>query len=87
MQSTPQPTQMQHTQSALPPMPSLVNNLHAQQSLKTTVSLPQQQQPTPSNLAQAQNALNNNDISQSFSTQQPMNPNLSLAGMLGKPSQ
>lgn len=91
-QSTPQqPTQVQHTQSALPPMPSLVNNMHPQQPpqqqqpLKTNQSLPQQQQPPPPNMVQAQNALNNNDINQSFPAQ-PIIPNLSLAGLLGRPS-
>lgn len=80
MQSTPQqPAQVQHTQSVLPPMPSLVNSLHHQQQpsqgLKVNSSLSQ-------SMMQNQNALNNNDMNQPFSTQ-PMNPNLSLGSMLG----
>lgn len=67
-------------------MPSLVNNMLPQQQpqqqpLKTNQALPQQQPPPP-NMVQAQNVLNNNDINQSFPTQ-PINPNLSLGGILG----
>ncbi|XP_031638394.1 homeotic protein female sterile-like isoform X2 [Contarinia nasturtii] len=80
--STPQQqNQVQHTQSALPPMPSL-NSLHPQQqppqSMKTNSSLSQQ---PPQNIMQNQNALNNNDVNQSFSTQ-PINPNLNLGSLL-----
>ncbi|XP_055307981.1 bromodomain-containing protein 3-like isoform X3 [Sitodiplosis mosellana] len=91
--STPQPppNQVQHTQSALPPMPSLVNSLLPQpqqqpqpqpqlsqqpaQTLKTSLSQP------PQNMVQNQNTLNNNDMNQAFSTQ-PMNPNMNLSNML-----
>lgn len=98
MQSTPQqqPTQMQHTQSTLPPMPSLVNNMHPQQQqqpllppptqsqslpIKANSSLPPQ--PSSQNMVQNPTALNNNDVSQSFSNQS-LNPNLNLGGMLGR---
>lgn len=89
VQSTPQQpqTQVQHTQSmpVLPPMPSLVNNMHPQQqplqSLKPNASLPQQ--PPPPNIVQTQNALNNNDVNQQFSTQS-LNPNLNLSALLGR---
>lgn len=93
MQSTPQapPNQLQHTQSALPPMPSLVNSLLPQQQqpqqqlppqqpiqpLKINSSLSQPQQ----NMVQNQNALNNNDVNQSFST--PLNTNVNLSNLLG----
>lgn len=90
-QSTPQPAQMQHTQSTLPPLPSLVNNMHPQQQqqhaqqpqqpLKANVSLSQQQAQT--NMVQAQNVLNNNDVNQAFSAQ-AMNQGLSLGGLLGR---
>lgn len=87
VQSTPQhphPTQVQHTQSTLPPLPSLVNSMHSQQQpppqpIKTNATLPQQS--VPSNMVQAQNALNNNDVNQTFPTQ-TMNTNL-LGAMLG----
>lgn len=74
---------MQHTQSALPPLPSLVNSMHPQQQqqlMKGNVSL--SQQSTQPNMVQAQNVLNNNDVNQAFSTQ-AMNQGLSLSGLLG----
>lgn len=93
IQSTPQPAQMQHTQSTLPPLPSLVNNMHPQQQQQhQQAQLPQQplkanisllQQPPQTNMVQAQNALNNNDVNQAFSAQ-AMNHGLSLAGLLGR---
>lgn len=74
-------------------MPSLVNSLQQpppnsqqqqlqQQSLKANSSLPLQQQP-PQNMVQNQNALNNNDVNQSFSAQS-LNANLGLTALLGK---
>lgn len=72
---------MQHTQSALPPLPSLVNNMHPQQQLKGNIPL--SQQPPQTNMVQAQNALNNNDVNQAFSAQ-AMNQGLTLGGLLGR---
>lgn len=86
-QSTPQqpPNQVQHTQSALPALPSLVNSLHSQQQQQQQSQAmkmnPLLAQP-PQNMVQTQNALNNNDVNQSFPTQ-TMNANLSLGAMLG----
>lgn len=85
IQSTPQPAQMQHTQSTLPPMPSLVNNMHPQQQQTQQPmkgNVPLSQQPLQTNMLQAQNALNNNDVNQAFAAQ-AMNQGHNLGGLLG----
>lgn len=75
---------MQHTQSALPPLPSLVNSMHPQQQQQQLIkgNAPLSQQSSQPNMVQAQNVLNNNDVNQAFSTQ-AMNQGLSLSGLLG----